>query len=181
MGWQSRNTNYGGSAILNVQSSATTDTNRDAYFTFNLGGITNISSAKLSVYASLSATGAVSVAAYSVTNTGWGEYTITWSNKPVRVTALTTNTLSGTNGAWYQFDVTGYVQTNSGVISLALHEPTNSAQLVSINSWENSSNPPALVIITTNASPVVSITSPVSDTVYVATIGSIRIQPRRAM
>ena len=136
------NINYGGSAILNVQSSATTDTNRDAYFTFNLGGITNISSAKLSVYASLSATGAVSVAAYSVTNTGWGEYTITWSNKPARVTALTTNTLSGTNGAWYQFDVTGYVRTNSGVISLALHEPTNSAQLVSINSWRTAATRP---------------------------------------
>ena len=40
---------------------------------------------------------------------------------------------------------------------------------------ENSSNPPALVIITTNAPPVVSITSPVSNTVYVATIGSIGI------
>ena len=92
-------------------------TNREAYFAFNLGVITNVSSAKLNVYASLSATGAVGVAVYSVTNTGWGEYTITWSNKPARVVALTTNALSGTNGAWYQFDVTGYVQTNSGVMS----------------------------------------------------------------
>ena len=168
------NQNFGGSAILNVQSSGT-GTNRDTYFKFNLGGITNVSSAKLNVYASLSATGSVSAAVYSVTNTGWGEYTITWSNKPARVVALTTNVLSGTNGAWYQFDVTLYVRTNSGVISLALHEPTNSAALISINSLENSSNNPVLIINTTNAPPTVSIASPASNTVYVATVGSIVI------
>jgi hypothetical protein len=105
----------------------------------------------------------VSAAVYTVTNTSWQESTITWSNKPARVVALSTNTLSGTNGVWYQFDVTAYVRTNSGVISLALHGPTNSAALISLNALENSSNNPALIIFTTNAPPTVSITSPANN------------------
>ena len=162
------NVNYGTNILLDVQSSSTTGTNRDAYFKFSLGALTNnISSIKLSVFAVLNTNNAVTNTVYSVTNTSSGEYTITWSNKPARVTALATNTVSGTNGSWYLFDVTSYVksQLTNGqtVVSLALHDPINTAWLMDVNSRENASNNPALIVVTTNAPPSVTITSPANN------------------
>ena len=67
------NVNYGTNTLLDVQSSSTTGTNRDAYFKFSLGGLTNnISSVKLSVFASLNTDNAVTNTVYSVTNTSSG-------------------------------------------------------------------------------------------------------------
>jgi hypothetical protein len=173
------NTNFGTNTTLQVQSSSGTGTNRDAYFKFGLGNVTNISGAQLSVYASLSTTNPVATTVYSVTNTGWGETTITWSNKPARVTALTTNTVSGTNGAWYLFNVTGFIQAQvaagSNVVSLALHDPTNTTSLITINSRENSTNNPSLIITTTNSPPTVNITSPTNNSMYAAPAGNITI------
>jgi parallel beta-helix repeat protein len=172
------NANYGTVSVMEVQTSTGTGTNRDTYFKFDVSNISsNISSAQLKVFAAVSTTGTVTNTVYAVTNTSWGETTITWSNKPARGTALRTNTISGTNGNWYLYDVTTYVRTNRAAgrtnISFALHDPMNTTRLVKINSKENTT-PPALVIVTTNA-PTVSIAAPTNNAVYAALAGSIPI------
>ena len=162
------NINYGTNTVLQCLTTSTNGNNRDVYFKFNLTGLSNISSAKLNVFAQLSGPGSVSNTVYSVTNTSWGETNITWSNKPVRVTALMTNSVAGTN--WNLFDVSSYVtlQTTNGlnVISLALHEPTNFNLLMSINSRENPTNPPSLLIVTTNSPLNVAITNLANGAVF---------------
>jgi len=131
------------------------------------------------VFAAVSASGGVANTVYAVTNTSWAETTITWSNKPARGAALSTNNVSGTSGSWYLYDVTSFIRSQktagSNWVSLALHDPTNTTRLITINSKENSTNKPALIILTTNPPPTVSITSPTNNTVYVAPAGSITI------
>jgi alpha-tubulin suppressor-like RCC1 family protein len=174
------NLNYGTVSVMEVQTSTGTGTNRDAYFKFDVSNLSsNISSAKLSVFAAVSTNGIVTNTVYSVTNTSWVETDITWSNKPARGAALSTNNVSGTNGSWYLYDVTGFIRSQktagSNWISLALHDPTNTTRLININSRENTSNNPALIVVTTNPPPTVSITSPTNNTVYLAPAGSITI------
>ena len=163
----STNANFGTNIVMECLSTNGSGNNRDIYFKFDLTGVSNISSARLSVFAKLGGTGSVSNAVYSVTNTSWLETNITWNNKPARVTALTTNSVTGTN--WYLFDVSSYVKSQKSngqnVVSLALHDPTNYSLLISINSKENTTNKPSLVILTTNSPLSVSITTPANGTI----------------
>ena len=162
------NTNFGTNIVMECLTTNGSGNNRDIYFKFDLTSVSNISSAQLSVFAKLSGTGSVSNTVYSVTNTSWLETNITWNNKPARVTALTTNSITGTN--WYLFDVTGFIQSQknagSNIVSLALHDPTNYSLLISINSKENTTNKPSLVIVTTNSPLSVSITNPVNNAIF---------------
>jgi probable HAF family extracellular repeat protein len=162
------NTNFGTNIVMECLTTNGSGNNRDIYFKFDLTGVSSISSAKLSVFAKLGGTGSVSNTVYSVTNTSWLETNITWNNKPARVTALTTNSVAGTN--WYLFDVTGFIQSQknagSNIVSLALHDPTNYSLLISINSKENTTNKPSLVIVTTNSPLSVSITNPVNNAIF---------------
>ena len=179
------NLNFGTNIIMECQTTNGSGNNRDIYFKFDISNLSsNISSAKLSVFAAVSTNGIVTNTVYAVTNTSWVETTITWSNKPARGAALSTNNVSGTNGSWYLYDVTGYIQSQkaagSNWVSLALHDPTNTTRLISINSRKNATNNPALVIITTNPPPTVSIINPTNNTVYVAPAGSITINATAA-
>jgi len=175
------NVNFGASTVLEVQSSIGTSTNRDAYLKFDLSNLSsNISSATLSVFGSVSTnSGTVTNVVYAVTNSTWLENTITWSNKPARGAALGTNILSGTNGSWYVYDVSGFVRSQktagSNWVSLALHDRTNTTRLVTFNSRENTTNNPVLTVITTNSPPTVNISSPANNAVYVAPAASITV------
>jgi probable HAF family extracellular repeat protein len=131
----STNKNFGTNVLLQCLTTTTNGNNRDIYFLFNLTGITNVSSARLNVFAQLSSGSSVSNAVYSVTNTSWMETNITWNNKPARVSALATNSVTGTN--WFSYDVSSYVKSQlaagQSVVSLALHDPTNYSSLISVN------------------------------------------------
>ena len=162
------NTNFGTNIVMECLTTNGTGNNRDIYFKFDLTGVSNISSANLRVFTKISPSGTISNTVYSVTNTSWGETTITWSNKPARITALATNSVTGTN--WFLFNVTSFVKTQQAggqnLISLALHDPTNYTQLISINSKENTTNKPVLVIVTTNNPLSISITNPISGSIF---------------
>ena len=97
-----------------------------------------------------------------------GETNITWNNKPARVTALTTNSVSGTN--WFLYDVSTYVKSQlaagQNIVSVALHDPTNYNLFISVYSRENSTNKPALVIVATNSPLSVSITNPANNSLF---------------
>ena len=103
------NVNYGTNFLMECLTTNGTGNNRDIYFKFDISAISsNVSSAKLNVFATVT-NGAATNTVYAVTSTSWLENTITWSNKPARGTALSTNNVSGTN--WYLYDITGYIRS----------------------------------------------------------------------
>jgi hypothetical protein len=98
---------------------------RRAFLKFNLGGLSGtVQSAKLRLYGTYLDTGAV-LAAAGVSDDGWTESGLTWSNQPAP--GATLDTASPAAGQWLEFDVTDFVsQQLSGdrVASLAVLEQT---------------------------------------------------------
>ena len=104
--------NYGSATELRIRTSSTTSKNYDTYLKFDaspIGG--GVTSAKLRIYAKLSASGTVSSTAYAVSNTSWSETGITWDNKPTRGASLGSVTINTTSYGWIEVDVTTYVKS----------------------------------------------------------------------
>jgi hypothetical protein len=149
----SANTNFGSATTIEVQTSSTSGQNRDAYFKFDLTNVGDINNAKLRIYAALSAAGSVATSVYPVTNTTWSETEINWNNRPAVGTPILNNvTVNGTSLAWYELDVTNYVtgekKAGRNVVTLALHNQSNSTANINLNSKEGASNKPELAIVT---------------------------------
>ena len=164
--------NYGTNTQLRAQTNATASSNYDSYLKFDTtsaGG--QVTSAKLRLYASLSGTGSVASSAYAVSNTSWGETTITWNNKPALGAVLGSASTTSTSYAWKEIDVTAYVQSEKAagrnVITLGLHNGATSSVYVRANSRNATSNKPQLVI-TTNAAPTVGLSSPANGASLIA-------------
>ena len=129
--------NHGTSVQLRVDGSPIVD----SYLTFNVTGVSGtVTSATLRIWA----TSAQSVGydAYSVSDTSWGENTITYANAPPFGAKL------GSSGkvpasTWTSVDVTSAV-TGNGLVSFGL-STTNSTALA-LSSRESGANAPQLVI-----------------------------------
>jgi Bacterial Ig domain/IPT/TIG domain/Beta-propeller repeat/Carboxypeptidase regulatory-like domain len=176
--------NFGTASTLRVQtgSKAGSGLNSDSYLKFNLSGLSrNITSAKLRVYASLSAAGSVATSVHSVADINWiesGTNSINWNNKPARsATALTgaTATVTSTTPAFFDIDVTAYVKSEKlagrDTVSLALHNAAASTVVINLNSREAATNKPQLIVATnhsTNNPPAVSLTAPATGASYTA-------------
>ena len=165
------NKNYGSATTLRVRTNATAAKNYDSHLKFDTSSATGtVTSAKLRVYAKLSASGAVSTTAYAIATTTWGETSITWNNKPALGSALGNISVTSTSYAWKEIDVTAYVQgefnANRKVLSFAYHSGTASSLLTTLQSREGT-NKPQLVVVT-NAAPTVSLTAPANNSSYVA-------------
>jgi hypothetical protein len=167
-------TNFGTTNLLEVQlGSGGTNI---AYLRFNLSNAPVATSAKLRLNAKLNGNGSVGTTLFAVANTNWiesGAGGITWSNRPALGSSLTNVTVSGNSSAWYELDITPYVQSEliagRTLISLALSNTVaNNTRLIQINSRENASNPPQLVLGNTNKPPTVSITNPTNNTLYLS-------------
>ena len=145
--------NYGTATSWEVKTSTSSKENRDAYLKFDLnslGTIGNLSSVKLRFYGRLSASGTLTTTLYGVSSTTWTETGINWNNKPALGSALGTKTVTGTTYAWYELDVTAYVQqeltAGRRIISLSFHNSANTSQNIQTNSREASTNKPLLVV-----------------------------------
>jgi hypothetical protein len=133
------NTNYGASKQFRVDASPIVN----GYMIFNIQGLNGtIASATLKVYAnSSSSTGCK---AYSVADTTWNEFGITYNTAPPLGNAAgSSGAFSG--GNWITMDVTPLI-TGNGVISLAFTGLNPTA--VSLASRESGANAPQLVITT---------------------------------
>jgi RHS repeat-associated protein len=164
--------NYGTATTLNVRTSTTTANNYDSYLKFDTSSAAGaVTSAKLRLYSALSASGTVSTSAYAVSNTTWGETTITWNNKPALGASLGSVTVNSTTYAWKEIDVTAYVQSEKAAgraaITLGMHDVANTSPYIKANSRNATSNKPQLLIVT-NAAPTVSIATPISGSSYTA-------------
>ncbi len=155
-GGNSATTNFGNATSLEVKTSTSAKENRDAYLKFDLnslGTVGSLSSVKLRFYGHLAGSGtntSLTTTLYSVSNTTWTETGINWNNKPALGSALGTKTVTGTTYAWYELDVTAYIQQelNAGrrIITLALHDTANTNPNIQANSREASTNKPVLVV-----------------------------------
>jgi RHS repeat-associated protein len=129
-----------------------------------------VATAKLRIYAALSAAGSVPTTAYSVASTTWGETTITWNNKPARGAARGTATVNSTTYAWYEIDVSAYVRSELAagrkLVSFAYHDAANAGVAIRANSREGVNKPQ--LVITPDVAPTVSLTAPVNGAVYIA-------------
>src|SRR5688572_9145184 len=164
----SASTNFGTVTPLEVRTSSNGQ-NRDAYFKFDVTGITGITLVKLRVNANLSGSGNVATSAYTVPTMTWTETGITWNNKPPLGSSLASVTVSGTAYVWYEFDVTTYVQSEQAagrnVVSFALHATATSNRVISAKSRESALQEPELVV-TGNQPPSAIITSPASGATF---------------
>ena len=170
-------TNFGTATDLRSKRS-----NLESYLRFDLGSILNESvvSAKLRLTGNISDTSATNLVAqvFSVSNTTWSETGIQWSNKPSSgSSALASATIANDVAALYEWDVTAFVKSEIAaerhLISLALKNQANSTPFVTFNSRESLSGQPEL-LVTSTMPPVVSITSPVAGSSFLAP-GSITI------
>jgi len=152
--------NFGSDPLLQVSNQS--GFQKHIYIQFTVSGIptgaTNIVS-KLHLNSQTTGTGR-SVSAHAVTNTSWGEATITWNNAPVLGTSLATvsSFTSGQDGVW---DVSAHASGN-GTFALGL-DTTYTAGDTTFASSE-STPVPSLVVTYTPASGGTLATSPVSGT-----------------
>ncbi|RPD38275.1 DUF7594 domain-containing protein [Chitinophaga barathri] len=165
--------------ITKVSPAGQLNNARESYLQFDLSSITSpLASVVLKVYGKVDGTAVPSVAvgAYSVASTTWTENAITWNNKPATGSApLATVTVGNTEFAYYDFDVTAYVQAEKAAgrnkVSFALKSQVAHDPRIFWNASEFGSNPPLLSIITDaggNAAPVASITSPAGGASFTA-------------
>ena len=175
----SAGSNFGTVTPLLLKSANQADQRRDAYLKFDLSSVSrNITSAKLRISAALSAAGNINTSVFAVTDTSWvesGPTGITWTNKPALGTTLSTATVTTTTYATYELDVTSHILNEKALghdlISLALHNPANSTNNITVNSREAPANKPQLVLITSdvnNSGPTVSVTAPANGATFVA-------------
>ncbi len=129
---------------------------RESYLRFDYSTFSGsvVNSAKIRVYASridINPSRVVSV--YGLSNSTWGENTITWNNKPSENgTLLGTYTVKNTAKAWYELDVTAYINSQLAlgkkIISIRLINQAGKGfgNLVGFNSREATSNKPELLL-----------------------------------
>lgn len=158
-----------GSLVVKLAPGTQVDNNRETYLSFSIASITSgIANVTLRVFGTVDGTASNSVptGVFSVANTGWTESTITWNNKPATSgSALTATSITNGTAKYYTWDVTSYVQAEKAlghtVVSFALKAATAVDPRILLNSKETGSNPPQLVIGTSdNTAPTVSVTSP---------------------
>jgi hypothetical protein len=167
----STTTNFGSAADLRSKRS-----NLESYLKFDLNSVATetVVSAKLRLTGQLNDTSGVNVTTqvFSVSSVSWTETGITWANKPSSgSTALAGTIITDNLPNVYEWDVTAYVKTETNAerntISLAVKNPATSTPYAVFNSREATSNPPELVVVTTEP-PTVNITSPASGTNFLA-------------
>jgi probable HAF family extracellular repeat protein len=164
------NVAFGSLTLLEVQTNGASGPTRDSYMRFDLSGVTNISSAKIRIFSSLSGSGTGSGTYYSVADVTWDEATVTWNTRPALSNVLSHVSVSGTSGAWRTNDITAFVAgekaAGRNLVTVALHSQTNSTRFIQFNAREATSNRVELIIGTSNTPPAVAINSPTNNSVY---------------
>lgn len=141
----SASTNYGSATELEAKQS-TSGFNRRAYLKFDISSFSSsISSAKLRLFGSLNDTGSILFNANSISDTSWTESGITWNNAPSLGSTIGTATVVNTTDAWYEFDITSFVQTEKtagrNTISIAIAGSTSSSPFFGFASREVTNKP----------------------------------------
>jgi hypothetical protein len=156
-----RATNYGADQTLQVKRTLNPGAGRGrrGFITFDTSTLAgDIFSARLRVFARLTTGGLppTQMIVQKVTDTAWDEMLMTWNNQPLTAspTALAQITVAGTEGVFYEFDLTNFIRNERAagrnVVSLRfinMQATGNSgASYTAITSREAASAQPQLVI-----------------------------------
>jgi acid phosphatase len=146
---------FGASKLLDVRTDLKPGQTREAFFKFDVGGISpdETASVKLRFYGALNSYGRVAVDVFSVADTGWSEKATTWDSRPKIGTLLGGTVAASTFGGWYEVDVTDYVKgrraAGDSLLSLGMHNKQLSSSRLRIHSREADEFRPELVVVRT--------------------------------
>jgi hypothetical protein len=149
---QYANTNFGTATTLVVRSASSASATRWSYLKFDTSTVAGpLTSVKLRLNGRNSSTGSIALQVFGVADTAWTEGGLTWNNRPAGGTsALASLTVSSSSAAFYELDLTGYVNAERAagrpVIAVLLKAQTTTSNAFSANSGENSVNPPLLLL-----------------------------------
>jgi hypothetical protein len=142
--------------ITKLNSNPATGNDRHTYIRFDASSVSGtVSSAVLRIYGKLddNRNTNIPVNVHAVSNTTWTESAITWNNKPATGASLGSATVTDSIARYYTWDITAYVQSEKAagrnILSLALLSTIATNPRIVWNSKETGSNPPQLVITTT--------------------------------
>lgn len=113
--------NFGTANQIQLRQDGASSVARLGYVKLSVTGTTNITSAKLYLYAE-DETDQINI--HAVSDNTWTEAALTWGTKPTTGTLLGSATPSA--GTWFSVDVSSFVNTN-GTFSFVLDEQGNSA------------------------------------------------------
>jgi hypothetical protein len=147
--------NMGTSSSLRTDAGA--GVNVESYLRFTVSGVSGpISSATLRIFVRDGSKDGP--AAYS-SGTGWTETGITWANRPGRTSGVLDDIGNITTGSWLELDVTSAV-TGNGEYSFVL--ATGSTDGTSMNSRQNATDTPELVLAIGGGPPPTTTPTPTS-------------------
>ena len=143
-------TNFGTISIIASSFNVGQKDNRFIFLKFNLhGNWGSISNAKLRLYGQIDI-GSDNFTVYAVSDTTWGETTITYDNQPILGPALQNIVVNTTTQWWEWSNITSYIQQeiNSGhrTITLAIRPPSTGTYTATFNSREATFYKPELIV-----------------------------------
>ena len=143
-----RDSVYGAAEVLELRQGDGGVNKSNIYLQFDLSEIElPTATATLRVYGSVSesASEALRMQLYSVATNEWDETTLTWSETPGTADRLAEIAITGTSDAWYEVDVTGFVNAQEEpVVSFMLRNPDGSPSLAVFSSKEGEQAPELL-------------------------------------
>ncbi len=146
--------NFGGDTALVVKS-AGADFNRESYLQFDLSGVSTVDSGILRLHLNTGATAATApISVYGAPVSTWNETNLRWNNKPATSggAIATTSVTVGAAAAWYEWDVTSYLQQEKAagrdLVTLVLKTNTSTQPVFRFSSEETTGSDldPQLVI-----------------------------------
>ncbi len=131
-------TNFGTTTTLRLDASP----DLHSYIRFNVQGTNGrpVVQARLRVFTNNSSTPGIQI--WGVSDTGWGEKTMVYSNAPALGSVLSSSGAVSAN-SWVTFDVTSYI-TADGAYSFGITTPSSTA--MSVASRESGANAPQLIL-----------------------------------
>jgi hypothetical protein len=131
------------------------DQTRETYLTFDTSLLSGtLASAKVKLFGGMqdNRAGNLPIDIYGAP-TNWDESTLTWNNKPSPTTGgLYTRNIIDQNQQWYDWDVTGYVNSQRAlgnfVVSFVLKTSTQLTPYATFASSEAAANAPELLMST---------------------------------
>lgn len=145
-------TNYGNAREMQIKGGGSGGT-RQGYMKFDLSAVPSVSRAILRLHiAQNTATAAgMRLDVRWVGDTSWSEGALNWNNRPALGGSLANVTTAGTTAfAWYEFDVTAYVQAEKAagrqIVSLGLSSAATGSAWARARTREAASNRPQLRI-----------------------------------
>jgi hypothetical protein len=125
-----------------------------SYLRFNVTGITGtVSSATLKIYANSAQSTGFEI--HRVSDTAWGETTITYSNAPAYDAPILGTSGALKAGTWYSTDITSAV-TGNGLNSFLLLTTNSTAE--SLGSRESATPPQLVVVYSDSSTPTPTVT-----------------------